>query len=90
MFYRGQLRECLHHFVPVRVVYSFCCPNLSLLRVLASKVMHSLREVTEAIHDFAVEHMLTSIVVSQVAHLVHHNVKACIGNLEAVILCRSQ
>lgn len=59
--YRGQLHECLHHFVPLRAVHSFSCPDVSFLRVFASKVMHSLREITEAIHGCKAEHMLTSI-----------------------------
>lgn len=87
---RGQLHECLRHFVPVRAVCSFCCPDLSFSHVLASTVLHSLSEITETIHDFKVKHMLTSIAVSWMAHLVHHNIKACIENLQVVILCLTQ
>lgn len=88
--YRGQLHECLHHFVPVRAVHSFCCLDLSLSCALASKVMHSLREISEAIHDFTVEYMLTSIAVLWMAHSVHHNIKVSIRNLQVINLCPSQ
>lgn len=59
--YGGQLHECLHHFVPVRAVHSFLCPDLLFLCVFASKVMHSPREIGGAIHACKVEHVLTSI-----------------------------
>lgn len=76
-----QLHECLHHFVPVRAVHSFLCPDLLFLCVFASKVMHSPREIGGAIHACKVEHVLTSIAPLQMAHLVHRNIRACTGNL---------
>lgn len=59
--FRDQLHEYLYHFAPTRTLHSFCCADLSFLHVLASKVMHSLREITATIHSFRVEHMLTSV-----------------------------
>lgn len=43
--------------------------------------MHSPREITEAVHACKVEHVLTSVALLQMVHLVHHNIKDSIRNL---------